>query len=581
MRTISYNSIRLTLLDFKQRRVALVHGTKMLILLLLTGFSWQPAAAGSAKSTRDGISPAHIVKSRAFTSTQWIDALQITPSGANGASAAGDLIRYTIHVRNDDAAPLTTITVKDSLPANTTWTSGGSYDITNKIITFTNSAPLAAGVTTTFSFLVQVNGPVPPTVGYIRHTGYVDIGDGIWQPTASSSTAPADPSVYATNVPVDNGLNSVSWKEQRYKPSGSNGYIQSSDIITYVIHVRNNGTLPLTNIRVTDYIPSYTNWESEPNNVKPDVNGMMSWIIPSLTVGQEDSVKFNVRVAADLTGANTIENTAYVNNMNGKDSIPTFPADATGKNPNTTPTTGPSTSIPIKAVKSFETWKVVMNATDNNATTVGPGEDLFYTIFVRNTGNVGITKITIDDAIPDGTTFKSLGVGEGGQWTPFPSSIHWEINNIAATATATVHYTVTVNEHLEGFKNIKGTANVSNGDTIIHTLGCDPTVAGCDASKYETSIPIAGTRADLFISNVVTPNGDGKNDAFVVRLIENYPGSALYIYNRWGNEVYQNKNYQNNWSAAGLSEGTYYYRFELKDAAGKIKLYKGWVMIIR
>ncbi|HJT72751.1 MAG TPA: gliding motility-associated C-terminal domain-containing protein, partial [Chitinophaga sp.] len=81
-------------------------------------------------------------------------------------------------------------------------------------------------------------------------------------------------------------------------------------------------------------------------------------------------------------------------------------------------------------------------------------------------------------------------------------------------------------------------------------------------------------------ANAMSPNGDGKNDYFTIKGLDKYPGSALYVYNRWGNMVYQSKSYNNDWAATGLSDGTYYYVLELKRPEGN-KVYKGWVIIKR
>ncbi len=52
------------------------------------------------------------------------------------------------------------------------------------------------------------------------------------------------------------------------------------------------------------------------------------------------------------------------------------------------------------------------------------------------------------------------------------------------------------------------------------------------------------------------------------------------VYNRWGNLVYQSKDYQNQWDGNGLSEGTYYYILQLKTPQG-IREYKGWIELLR
>jgi gliding motility-associated-like protein/uncharacterized repeat protein (TIGR01451 family) len=593
MRTISYNSIRLTLLEFKQRRVALVHGTKMMVLLILAGFSWQSAVANIMTGTRVGNLPAHVLgmKNQAAPPagvTYWVTAQLITTPANATEVKTGDQIRYTINVVNTTGAALSGVKFIDSIPANTTYLTGtgpGTETVPGVLVSY---APLSVPTSTpaspyTFSFSVLV-GAIPPTVGYINHTSYVDFGDGTLLPmpaTSGTATPPVYPE-YAISVPAYNGLAAIAWKSQVYTPSGANGFVQAGDSIHYTIWVRNTGDLTLTNIVVSDFVPSYTGFMSVYDGGTKDVNDLITWNIPSLAKGQQVTVSFAVRVVTDLTGASAIENTASVDPNNGKAPIKTVSADASGTEPSALPQGNKAaTTIAIKSITSFETWKVGVNDNDNNSPTIGPGEDITYVIYVRNTGNISIPVITINDIIPTGTTFKK--VFDGGAFNPGDDvkTVNWEIPNIAAGAVASVSFTVTVDEHVEGLKSITNIAKVNKGDTTLETIGCDPSQPSCITNKKGFTMQLAGTRADLFISNVVTPNGDGKNDYFIVRGIkEKYRNSALYIYNRWGNEVYQSKDYQNTWGASGLSEGTYYYVLDLNDN-GTIKKYKGWVMIIR
>ncbi|MEM9023126.1 MAG: choice-of-anchor L domain-containing protein, partial [Bacteroidota bacterium] len=48
--------------------------------------------------------------------------------------------------------------------------------------------------------------------------------------------------------------------------------------------------------------------------------------------------------------------------------------------------------------------------------------------------------------------------------------------------------------------------------------------------------------------NVITPNGDGVNEEFIIPGLERYPNSKLTIYNRWGSRVFHDDNYRNNWN---------------------------------
>ena len=63
---------------------------------------------------------------------------------------------------------------------------------------------------------------------------------------------------------------------------------------------------------------------------------------------------------------------------------------------------------------------------------------------------------------------------------------------------------------------------------------------------------------DLSIPNVFTPNGDSINQFF--QIDQRMVGGTLVVYNRWGEEVYQSSNYQNDWEGGDLPAGVYFYR---------------------
>lgn len=82
------------------------------------------------------------------------------------------------------------------------------------------------------------------------------------------------------------------------------------------------------------------------------------------------------------------------------------------------------------------------------------------------------------------------------------------------------------------------------------------------------------------VNNILTPNGDGKNDYFVVKGIEKYPAAKLTIFDRGGRMLYATTNYQNNWdgnvNGNQLAEDTYYYLLDLGES-GTIK---GFISIL-
>lgn len=81
---------------------------------------------------------------------------------------------------------------------------------------------------------------------------------------------------------------------------------------------------------------------------------------------------------------------------------------------------------------------------------------------------------------------------------------------------------------------------------------------------------------ETVVPNLVTGNGDGKNDLLKIEALSFYPENELVIFNRWGQEVFKASPYQNNWPSADVRQGTYFYRL---SAGGKS--YTGWVMVGR
>lgn len=148
-------------------------------------------------------------------------------------------------------------------------------------------------------------------------------------------------------------------------------------------------------------------------------------------------------------------------------------------------------------------------------------------------------------------------------------------------------------------KKDRGTAN-----TAYSLLGIDP--RSCDGYESDANSPlideVARTNYTSFsdfaiapivkaqgdLPNFITPNGDGKNDNFVIpaSYFAKYPNLKIAIYNRWGNIVWRSEGtYQNNWNGSHqinnepLPDGVYYYIFELDKEFAKTKT--GFIQILR
>ncbi|MBO9633919.1 MAG: gliding motility-associated C-terminal domain-containing protein [Chitinophagaceae bacterium] len=87
-------------------------------------------------------------------------------------------------------------------------------------------------------------------------------------------------------------------------------------------------------------------------------------------------------------------------------------------------------------------------------------------------------------------------------------------------------------------------------------------------------------------ANVLSPNGDGKNDYWIVKDIEQFPGNTVKVFDNKGRLVFQKKNYTNDWNGnywGGSShgkpvpQGTYLYVIDF----GNGKVSKGYLSVVR
>ncbi len=135
---------------------------------------------------------------------------------------------------------------------------------------------------------------------------------------------------------------------------------------------------------------------------------------------------------------------------------------------------------------------------------------------------------------------------------------------------------------------------VSDPDGIIYTraLNYDESdsfsyrITDPEGLTSETTVILSITPVNDYIPSTFSPNGDGFNDFWEIKWVEDFPDNELFVYNRWGSLVYHKKPYDNPWDGKAssnvlgsedLPEGTYFYILKLNDK----KTLKGSVYIKR
>ncbi|RYG08170.1 MAG: gliding motility-associated C-terminal domain-containing protein [Chitinophagaceae bacterium] len=153
------------------------------------------------------------------------------------------------------------------------------------------------------------------------------------------------------------------------------------------------------------------------------------------------------------------------------------------------------------------------------------------------------------------------------------SDITIYVNNVAyptmASSDAAGNWKFTFTDELPaGFYNFHIVANNS---------------LGTSNPSEKTSATLKLYAGAVIANNILTPNGDGKNDFWIVQdLSMMYPKNEVLVYDKTGKVVFKKNNYQNDWDGTNngttLNTGTYYY--EINIGAG-LKPIKGTLTILK
>ncbi|HWV65643.1 Ig-like domain-containing protein, partial [Chitinophaga sp.] len=206
-----------------------------------------------------------------------------------------------------------------------------------------------------------------------------------------------------------------------------------------------------------------------------------------------------------------------------------------------------------------------------------------YTLVVQNLGNVPVTDVQVTDDLSavfaPPITYSLIGdiIATGGLLAnnTFNGSNNIDLlaagSNLAVGAADTIRFVVriTPNKQSGTFNNsafLKGSGGgVAVSDQSTNGLQADPDGNGVPDESVATPVTLNPTR--LHIPGGFSPNGDGRNDRFVIGNAGN-DKISLEMYNRWGNAVYKNTDYKNNWDGRSnqgvhpgdvVPDGTYYY----------------------
>src|SRR5690606_6811408 len=152
--------------------------------------------------------------------------------------------------------------------------------------------------------------------------------------------------------------------------------------------------------------------------------------------------------------------------------------------------------VPQCVDPEFISWKSFVIDEDPALATVSGSETVEYTIHVRNTGTVPITDFIITDEIPDNTTLVASSISNDGNESG--GVITWEGINVPVGGTATVSFSVTVDEDLTGIDFISNVALVKADEDDPGT----PTWPPVDNENPSDPDDTGDTRTDISVDDI-------------------------------------------------------------------------------
>lgn len=185
---------------------------------------------------------------------------------------------------------------------------------------------------------------------------------------------------------------------------------------------------------------------------------------------------------------------------------------------------------------------------------------LYFVGLPTNVGNNLITITGTDNGNPAASTTANVII----QVVNLPAVSFSFTPSSPQLAPATVQFTANTPGAVQwlwnfgdgGTSTLQNPTHTFNGDSVYTVTLTASLFSGCSSTFSATFEVVGGIPIE--VPNVVSPNGDGVNDALVFTHLNNYERSVLRVFNRWGNVVYESKDYRNDW-IPNVVDGVYYY----------------------
>ncbi len=184
-------------------------------------------------------------------------------------------------------------------------------------------------------------------------------------------------------------------------------------------------------------------------------------------------------------------------------------------------------TVHIRILPNLSELGASKDSDPKSGTLVKSGEEIEYTITVTNPCSVPVSNIVVNDSAPFGTTITDANGG-----TVNGRNISFTIDKIAANGSATVSFTVTVDEEITGTNNLANTASITytlpGDDTpdTVTTNTVNHAVLTAEKSSSVAASTILAAGDEITYTIAVTNNGTA--DASNVNVVDTLPDGVTF-----------------------------------------------------
>ncbi|MEO0901567.1 MAG: gliding motility-associated C-terminal domain-containing protein, partial [Bacteroidota bacterium] len=326
------------------------------------------------------------------------------------------------------------------------------------------------------------------------------------------------------------------------------------DIVEFSLNLRNEGPNDATGVEVIDLLPTGYTYQSHVATAGAYNEQTGLWALNgSLFSGSTETLNILATVNAPTGTMDEYLNVAEISRSDFAD-------------PDSSPLSSLSQDDLSDGLADDDeaTAQVIPQTTDISiAKTVDNespqiGDDVVFTITVSNQGSQDATNIGIEELLPSGYRLTSSQTDSGSY---DEASGFWDIESLSGLSSTSLIITAEVLD----INDYVNTASLAFVDQL-------------DTNDSNNTAQAAVEPSCLTVYNEFSPNGDGVNETFTIDCISRYPNNVLKVFNRWGNIVFEQRSYNNDWDGTSngratvqkgqqLPVGTYYYVLDLGDGS--------------